>query len=318
MTFSKLKFAVATVAMLTSGAAQAAYNVLWWDSTPEYGVQAPNALRQEMSDYLTAFNGGSIFSSTYVGSETAGTLATQLASNSYDVIVFDATSQGPKFDAADIAAIQAFYANNNKNLLLDGNLYVRSINFNASSDFPGIGGSTGGLTINQVFSIASRGGGIMVGTDHNCCQTDANQIVNALIAGASFSGDVNPSVDGVFTGTELLNAQVAVAPADLLAHYSSIPSQGIAPTGVFTDFLGNSVTLFSQLDIAGTVGGTRNSFISTTFQPGGGEVVITDPNAPPSGPGAVPEPAAWAMMIGGFGIVGMSMRRRRAVRVTYA
>ncbi|MBU3077347.1 PEPxxWA-CTERM sorting domain-containing protein [Sphingomonas sp. XMGL2] len=28
-------------------------------------------------------------------------------------------------------------------------------------------------------------------------------------------------------------------------------------------------------------------------------------------PGAVPEPATWAMMIGGFGLVGASMRRRR-------
>ena len=34
---------------------------------------------------------------------------------------------------------------------------------------------------------------------------------------------------------------------------------------------------------------------------------------------AIPEPATWAMMIGGFGIVGGAMRRRKAqVRVTYA
>ena len=33
----------------------------------------------------------------------------------------------------------------------------------------------------------------------------------------------------------------------------------------------------------------------------------------------VPEPAAWAMMIGGFGMVGAAVRRRKApVRVTYA
>lgn len=318
MPFSRFKLAVAAAVMLASGSAQAqGYKVLWWDSTPEYGGQAPDASRQEMSNYLTAFNGGSVFSSTYVSSETGGTLAAQLASNSYDVIVFDATSASSKFNAADISAVQSFYTNNNRNLLFDGNLYVRSIGFNASSDFPGINGSTGGLTINQVFSIASRGGGIMVGTDHNCCQTDANQIVNALFAGASFSGNVNPSVDGVFTGTELLNVKVPVAPADLLAHYSSIPSQGIAPTGTFTDFLGNAVTLYSQLDIAGFVGGPRNSFISTSFQPGGGTVVITDPDAPPS-IGAVPEPSTWAMMIGGFGIVGTSMRRRKTARVTYA
>lgn len=36
------------------------------------------------------------------------------------------------------------------------------------------------------------------------------------------------------------------------------------------------------------------------------------------GPGPVPEPATWAMMIAGFGLVGGAMRRRTKVRVTYA
>lgn len=36
-------------------------------------------------------------------------------------------------------------------------------------------------------------------------------------------------------------------------------------------------------------------------------------------PGGVPEPAAWAMMLAGFGVVGAAIRRRReTVRVTYA
>jgi hypothetical protein len=38
----------------------------------------------------------------------------------------------------------------------------------------------------------------------------------------------------------------------------------------------------------------------------------------PSGVGAVPEPATWAMMIGGFGVVGGAMRRRQKVSVRYA
>ena len=35
---------------------------------------------------------------------------------------------------------------------------------------------------------------------------------------------------------------------------------------------------------------------------------------------AVPEPATWAMMLAGFGLIGSGMRRRNAVmaRVTYA
>lgn len=34
--------------------------------------------------------------------------------------------------------------------------------------------------------------------------------------------------------------------------------------------------------------------------------------------GAVPEPATWAMMIGGFGLIGGAMRRRSAAKVSFA
>jgi hypothetical protein len=35
------------------------------------------------------------------------------------------------------------------------------------------------------------------------------------------------------------------------------------------------------------------------------------------GAGAIPEPATWAMMIGGLGLVGASLRRR-AAKVSFA
>ena len=37
-----------------------------------------------------------------------------------------------------------------------------------------------------------------------------------------------------------------------------------------------------------------------------------------SPPGGVPEPATWAMMLGGFGVAGGALRQRRAVRVAIA
>jgi hypothetical protein len=34
-------------------------------------------------------------------------------------------------------------------------------------------------------------------------------------------------------------------------------------------------------------------------------------------PGAVPEPATWLMMLGGFGAIGGTMRRRREAKVSF-
>ena len=133
--------AIVGLLALVGGPAHAAIiNVLWWDSTQSYGAQNAPELRQEMPDYLAAYDGGSTFTATYVRSRTPGALATELA-NGYDVVVFDSTSTSSPFDAADLAAIRAFYADGNRNLLLDGSLYIRSIAYNAATDFPGPGGA---------------------------------------------------------------------------------------------------------------------------------------------------------------------------------
>lgn len=306
------KFALLAVSLTVAQPAFAApYNILWWDSTPEYSGQASDSFRQEMSDSLTAHAGGSVFNSTYFSSETPGTLATHLLGNTYDVVIFDATSGSAKFNAADIAAVQAMYGSGKNNLLLDGTLYIRSINFDAGTNYPGVNGSSAALTLNEAFSLAKRGGGFMIGTDHNCCQVDANQILAGLVPGAFFSGSTFPSTDGQWNGTELLNGLVPVASADIFGHWDSVPTEGIAPTGNFLDFLGNSITLFSQVDVANDPGGgPKFSYISTSFDVSGGGVIITDPN-PPGDPGAVPEPATWMLMIFGFGAIGGTMRRRK-------
>jgi len=306
--------AVAFIAASPVTATASTFDILWWDSTPEYSGQAPNALREEMSDYLTNFDSGNLFSSTYVGSETVGTLATHLGSNTYDVIVFDATSSSAKFNGSDLDAVKSHYSSGKKNLMFDGNLYVRNITGFSTANFPGVNGSTGGYTVNQVFALANAGGGVLVGTDHNCCQTDANQIVDAILPGAGFSGVTSPSTDGVFNGPLLLNGPDPIAAADLLAHWEQIGTQGIAPTGMFNDFLGDSVTLNSLVDVANFIGGPKFSFVSTSLDPGSGNTGIDNPNTGGNtgNTNVIPLPAAGWLMLAGLGALGAVRRRRKA------
>lgn len=243
------------------------YEVLWWDCTPEYGGQAPDALREAMAVYVDAFGGGTVFSTTFVASEIPGDLAIHLASNSYDVIIFDATG-GNTFDANDLAAVTAHYLNH-PNLLLDGILYIRSIVFNSTTNFPGLNGSSGGFTVNEVWQLADRGGGVMIGTDHNCCQGAANAVLGTLVPGALFSGLTTPSLDGQFNGDDLLSAVATVSAFDLFTHWASVPSEAETPVGMFTDVHGRMVELFSQVDVADFVGGPRRPYISTSWAPGG-------------------------------------------------
>jgi PEP-CTERM motif len=78
-----------------------------------------------------------------------------------------------------------------------------------------------------------------------------------------------------------------------------------SPTGPADFFLignGTTITLASAGNLYAVV---NDTFYSNNV--GSFEVSVS----------AVPEPATWAMMIGGFGIAGLAMRRRRRMTVSY-
>lgn len=99
------------------------------------------------------------------------------------------------------------------------------------------------------------------------------------------------------------------------------------------DFGGNTINYFSGSALRNPDGGAHSRVDNNYLMPGTTLVSFEDlPRDTDSSfndlsfsfsgtsAGAVPEPAGWALMIGGIGLVGGAMRRRgkQAVRVTYA
>lgn len=97
---------------------------------------------------------------------------------------------------------------------------------------------------------------------------------------------------------------------------------GTGTVGAYTvDNLGNPIVASRRDFLTGLSGAEgavidplTGDFLFSTFGGGNQVVVISGFQAPPPPPSGVPEPATWAMMIGGFGLVGGALRRRtRAV-----
>jgi hypothetical protein len=94
-------------------------------------------------------------------------------------------------------------------------------------------------------------------------------------------------------------------------------------TYLASNFAGYEFTFYDNAtafgDFSGfSANGTWTLFVDDVFPADGGTIIngwtlnfTTDVSA-------VPEPAAWGMMIGGFGLAGMAMRRRQKVSVAYA
>ncbi len=79
------------------------------------------------------------------------------------------------------------------------------------------------------------------------------------------------------------------------------------PANFFNDVVGG-LSVMIKIDTA-----TRGDWLVTL----GKSVVTTDGTRPGNPtPGGIPEPATWAMLIAGFGLVGATMRRKRLTAVS--
>ncbi len=169
-----------------------------------------------------------------------------------------------------------------------------TINF---ADLP-VGATDGSIDFSDA-SFASNTGRLYVGAaggDHALCPLNGAHCVAAL--NVTFSSPVDNL-------TFLANGDNSAS--------SSVFVSGVADQGAFS-FIGSGfdgvVQTFTTFDLSAFHGITSIS-ITNNDRAGLGYDVFSFDTLAQSGAGStVPEPAAWALMLAGFGLVGSAMRRR--------
>jgi len=144
------------------------------------------------------------------------------------------------------------------------------------------------------------------------------------------------TIHATVTFNNLLTIPASVVRTDMLLYFfgSAFPAQNTGVDGTFQLFDGT--TLVNTFSYSSTTSGQLAGF-AAIFPPNNGamtfdslvsDFTINTLATPATLDGsafqyslvsnAVPEPATWAMMIGGFGAAGVMMRRRQKVKVRFA
>jgi len=163
---------------------------------------------------------------------------------------------------------------------------------------PGTADDGSYLSVYGPFPETSPDGGFFVEADGDPGYSDAiYQTITGLVVGQTYNLDFYQAAGQQvnFTGPTTERWQVTFGDETQLSDMYSLPEGGVGPwEAQRMTFTATSVTqVLSFLAV-----GTPNGAPPISFLDG---VSLT---------AAVPEPATWAMMIAGFGVVGGSLRRR--------
>ena len=173
-----------------------------------------------------------------------------------------------------------------------------TINGTFSAALLGVKSSTFGI---QAGSVLTNAGGFVTSSTGDMASVAAFTPVNFSTVTATNGQSVGfTSSFGTFVGT-IQDLTTMPAP-NAVVSFNSFGN--FTPTGALSSFMEGPASL--------TVSFTQTGVLTSgRLQPAISGSFTFASEAGDGSPGAVPEPAAWAMLLTGFGLTGAAMRRRR-------
>lgn len=199
---------------------------------------------------------------------------------------------------ASMALATPAYANGGLTFLIDGDTF--SLPFTITNTSTAGEKVTGfGISLIAPFGFDTVNGGFGIDNSTAFAPQGGTEVATGYTGPASFA-DGSTSIAFTFNNFDVGESFVWLIDVDNPAFATVFGNQLIGSTG-YADFSNG----LRGLGVFEAVVGNDDAaqFVIKTLTPSPG----------------VPEPAAWAMMLGGFGIVGAAMRRRKdTLAITYA
>jgi len=299
-----IRIASAALLLALAGTAVTAapVNILYMNSTRGTGTGGFGDFRSAIADSLDAHGGGGVFDVTFVQEHQPGDLAAELAAQAvgfYEQIWFDTTILDTALlTAGDLAALNAWAANDQPEFILDSSFFFRNKNSATASV------DAAAVTVNEALALQAAGGGIFIGTDHDRFADTANQILENFGFDGLFTGLFDITPNATFVGDLLIQPEPVNGPS-FFANHLQLLSTSDVPIGAHSlnGNGGNRDIEIVEALFSNSPG--KVSHVGASFRTGDDQARI------------LPEPATLGLFLLGGAAAG-SLSRRRSARALLA